>query len=43
VTRQRVSNIRYDFIHHPLSDIFIVHNDTRHQNVLPTPTQVRAR
>jgi len=29
VTRQVFSNIRYDFIHHPLSDIFIVFNETR--------------
>jgi hypothetical protein len=29
VTRQVVSNIRYQFIHHPLSDLFIVYNDTR--------------
>ena len=44
VTHQILSNIRYDFIHHPLSDIFIVYNDTRFQNVLqPTPTQVPSR
>jgi hypothetical protein len=30
VTRQWLSNIRFDFIHHPLSDIFIVYNDTRY-------------
>jgi hypothetical protein len=29
VTRQVSSNIRYDFIHHPLSDLFVVYNDTR--------------
>ena len=34
VTRQWLSNIRFDFIHHPLSDIFIVYNDTRYQNGL---------
>ena len=28
VTRQVSSNIRYQFIHHPLSDIFLVYNDT---------------
>jgi hypothetical protein len=30
VTRQWLSNVRFDFIHHPLSDIFIVYNDTRY-------------
>jgi hypothetical protein len=29
VTRQISSNIRFDFIHHPLSDIYVVVNDTR--------------
>jgi len=29
VTRQVSSNVRYDFIHHPLSNLFIVYNDTR--------------
>jgi hypothetical protein len=29
VTRDVSSNIRFDFIHHPLSDIFIVYNETR--------------
>jgi hypothetical protein len=29
VTRQLSSNVRYDFIHHPLSDLYIVYNDTR--------------
>ena len=29
VTRQVSSNIRFDFIHHPLSDVYIVLNDTR--------------
>jgi hypothetical protein len=29
VTRQLASNIRYQFIHHPLSDLFLVYNDTR--------------
>jgi hypothetical protein len=44
VTHQLLSNIRYDFIHHPLSDIFIVYNDTRFQNVLqPTATQIPSR
>jgi hypothetical protein len=29
VARQVFTNVRYDFIHHPLSDIFIVYNETR--------------
>ena len=29
VTRQVSSNLRYDLIHHPLSNLFIVYNDTR--------------
>ncbi|MEZ5291801.1 MAG: DUF5916 domain-containing protein [Vicinamibacterales bacterium] len=29
VTRQLASNIRYNFIHHPLSDVFLVYNDSR--------------
>ena len=29
VARQIVSNVRYDFIHHPLSDLFLVYNETR--------------
>jgi hypothetical protein len=29
VTRQVSSNIRYDFIHHPLSNLYVVYNDTR--------------
>ena len=44
VTHQWLSNIRYDFIHHPLSDIYLVYNDTRFQNVLtPTAAQVPSR
>ena len=44
VTHQWLSNIRYDFVHHPLSDIYIVYNDTRFQNVLnPTAAQVPTR
>ena len=45
VTRQWLSNVRFDFIHHPLSDIYIVYNDTRYQNGLeplrggPVPTR----
>jgi hypothetical protein len=30
VTKQWLSNIRFQFIHHPLSDIFVVYNDTRY-------------
>jgi hypothetical protein len=38
------SNIRYDFIHHPLSDVFLLYNDTRFQNVLqPTAAQAPSR
>ena len=29
VTGQVVSNIRYNFMHHPLSDLFVVYNETR--------------
>jgi hypothetical protein len=29
VTKQLASNIRYQLIHHPLSDLFLVYNDTR--------------
>jgi len=39
VTRQVLSNIRYDFIHHPLSDIYITYNDTRDRNGLLAPTR----
>ncbi len=28
-TREVSSNIRFDFIHHPLSDLFLVYNETR--------------
>jgi hypothetical protein len=35
VTRQLVSNIRYQFIHHPLSDLFLVYNDTRFRDTGP--------
>lgn len=37
VTRQLFTNVRYDFIHHPLSDIFIVYNETRSTGGNPTP------
>jgi hypothetical protein len=29
VTRDVSSNVRFDFIHHPLSDLFVVYNETR--------------
>jgi len=35
VTRQLASNIRYQFIHHPLSDLFLVYNDTRFRDSGP--------
>jgi hypothetical protein len=35
VTRQVASNIRYQFIHHPLSDLFLVYNDTRFRDTGP--------
>jgi uncharacterized protein DUF5916 len=38
VTRQLASNIRYQFIHHPLSDIFLVYNDTRFGTTSTLPT-----
>ena len=28
-SREVVSNVRFDFIHHPLSDLFVVYNETR--------------
>lgn len=37
VTRQVFTNIRYDFIHHPLSDIFLVFNETRSTGGNRTP------
>ena len=44
VTKQLSSNIRYDFIHHPLSDIFIVYNDARYVDIArPTPLQQPSR
>jgi hypothetical protein len=44
VTHQVLSNVRYDFIHHPLSDVFLVYNDTRFRDALrPTPTQIPSR
>ncbi len=37
VTRQVISNVRYDFIHHPLSNLVLVYNETRStgDNLLP--------
>ena len=44
VTKQIASNIRYDFIHRPLSDLFLVYNDARFVNLdRPTPAQVPTR
>ncbi|MGE3189420.1 MAG: DUF5916 domain-containing protein [Vicinamibacterales bacterium] len=44
VTRQLASNIRYDFIHHPLSDLFLVYNDSRFVDLArPTALQVPTR
>lgn len=44
VTKQLSSNIRYDFIHHPLSDIFLVYNDTHFVDITrPTPAQQPSR
>ena len=39
VTHQLLSNIRYDFIHHPLSDIFIVYNETRDTDGAVAPSR----
>ena len=39
VTRQVLSNIRCDFIHHPLSDIFITYNDTRDIDGILVPSR----
>jgi hypothetical protein len=42
--RQLASNIRYQFIHHPLSDLFLVYNDTRfHDTGLPGGFQPPSR
>lgn len=44
VTRQLASNIRYHFIHRPLSDLFLVYNDTQFIDVSrPTALQLPAR
>lgn len=39
VTHQVLSNVRYDFIHHPLSDIFITYNETRDSNGIQVPSR----
>jgi hypothetical protein len=38
LTRDVSSNVRFDFIHHPLSDLFVVYNETRPSDagVLPS-------
>jgi hypothetical protein len=38
-TKQISSNIRYDFIHHPLSNLYVVYNDTRGTSGLLPPTR----
>ena len=43
VTHQVLSNIRYDFIHHPLSDIFITYNDTHFTNGLAPSRQLSVK
>ena len=43
VTRQVSSNIRFDFIHRPLSDVYVVLNDTHVVDpVVPGVTDTRA-
>ena len=39
VTRDVSSNVRFDFIHHPLSDLFIVYNETRPTGTLLPPSR----
>ena len=36
-TKQVSSNVRYDFIHHPLSNLYVVYNDTRGVDGLSAP------
>jgi hypothetical protein len=36
-TKQVSSNVRYDFIHHPLSNLYVVYNDTRGTGGLGLP------
>ena len=40
-THQVSSNIRFDILHHPLSDLYIVYNDTR--DTIPSPSGQRVR
>jgi hypothetical protein len=40
-THQVSSNIRFDITHHPLSDLYIVYNDTR--DTIPNPSGQRVR
>ena len=43
-THEISNNVRFNFIYRPGSDIYIVYNDTRFQNVLnPTAAQVPTR
>jgi hypothetical protein len=39
VTRDVSSNVRFDFIHHPLSDLFVVYNETRPAGTLLPPSR----
>jgi hypothetical protein len=43
VTHQVSTNVRYQFIHHPLSDLFVVFNDTRLTDGFPTSAQAPSR
>ncbi|HEV8394797.1 MAG TPA: DUF5916 domain-containing protein [Vicinamibacterales bacterium] len=39
VTRDVSSNVRFDFIHHPLSDLFVVYNETRPTGTFLPPSR----
>ena len=43
VTGQLSSNVRFDFIHHPLSDVYVVVNDTRVVEPFQTATAPSSR
>ncbi|MEP7116442.1 MAG: DUF5916 domain-containing protein [Acidobacteriota bacterium] len=44
VTRQVAANVRFNLIHHPLSDIFLVYNDARFVDIArPTAAQLPSR
>lgn len=44
VTHQLASNVRFNLIHHPLSDVFLVYNDARFVDLeRPSATQVPSR